>query len=127
MKTRWNRSFARRAAALVLGAGLALTLAWAQDQPMRIGGNVMQANLVSTVKPIYPVEAKQKRIEGVVKLEVTIEKDGSVAQIAVVEGPSELQQSATDAVRQWVYKPTLLNGEPVKVLTTVDVHYTLSQ
>jgi protein TonB len=104
-----------------------LALALAQDKPQRIGGNVMQANLITKVSPIYPPEAKQKRVEGTVRLEVTIDKEGHVSQVAIVSGPSELTQSATDAVRQWAYKPTLLNGEPVEVLTTVDVTYTLSQ
>lgn len=106
---------------------LAVAVAVAQDQPIRLGGNVAQANLVTKVNPVYPAEAKAKRVQGIVKLEVTIDKDGHVTEIAVVSGPEELQQSATDAVRQWVYKPTLLNGEPVKVLTTVDVNYTLAQ
>ena len=128
MNQGFNGMFVRRAMTVLLSAGLTLALALAQDKPMRIGGNVMQANLITpVVKPIYPPEAKQKRVEGTVRLEVTIDKDGHVSQIAIVSGPAELTQSATDAVRQWSYKPTLLNGEPVEVQTTVDVNYTLSQ
>jgi len=98
-----------------------------EDAPLRVGGNVVAANRISWVNPIYPVEAKQNRIEGTVKLEVLIDKDGHVANVTVSSGPAELTQSATDAVSQWVYRPTLLNGIPVMVLTTVDVNFTLSQ
>jgi periplasmic protein TonB len=110
-----------------LAAGLTLSLVLAQNGPIRVGGNVQQANLISRVDPVYPVEAKQNRIQGTIKLEVTIDKEGHVASVSVVSGPTELIRSATDAVQQWVYKPTLLNGEPVSVLTTVDVNYTLAQ
>jgi protein TonB len=111
----------------VLGICLSLALVFGQDGPQRISGNVIQAKLLLKVAPVYPVEAKQNGIQGTVRLEVTIEKDGHVADLKVVSGPAELVLSATDAVKQWLYKPTLLNGEPVAVLTTVDVNYTLSQ
>jgi protein TonB len=112
---------------LVLGACFVLTSALAEDKIIRVGGNVAQANRVSAVTPVYPAEAKQSRIQGTVKLEITIDKEGHVANMSVVSGPAELVRSAIDAVRQWVYKPTLLNGEPVSVLTTVDINYTLAQ
>jgi periplasmic protein TonB len=107
--------------------GLALAVALAQDKPIRVGGNVAQANRISSVAPVYPPEAKQKGIQGTVRLDVTIDNEGHVSQLTATSGPAELIQSAIDAVRQWVYRPTLLNGEPVTVLTTVDVNYTLSQ
>jgi len=112
---------------MALGLTLALAVVSAQDTPIRIGGNVQAANLVSQVTPVYPPEAKENRIQGTVKLEITIDKEGHVGPMSVVSGPPELIHSATDAVSQWVYKPTLLNGEPVSVLTTVDVNYTLAQ
>jgi protein TonB len=112
---------------VVLGACLALTLALAQDGSIRLGGNVAQANLLSRVDPVYPAEAKQNGIQGTVKLEVTIDKEGHVSTVALISGPAELVRSATDAVQQWVYRPTLLNGDAVSVLTTVDVNYTLSR
>lgn len=99
----------------------------ADDKPIRVGGVVAQANRISKVDPVYPSEAKQNGIQGTVRLEITIDKEGHVAQLSVVDGPGELIQSAVDAVRQWVYKPTFLNGEPVSVLTTVDINYTLAQ
>jgi len=123
LSTILNRSLFRGALLLVTGVGLAL----AQDSPIRVGGDVAQANILSRVVPVYPAEAKQNRVQGTVRLEIAIDKEGHVSQVAATSGPPELIQSATDAVQQWVYKPTLLNGEPVIVLTTVDVNYTLSQ
>jgi protein TonB len=103
----------------------------AQDAPpppkIRVGGNVQQANLVNKTVPAYPAEAKEARIQGTVTLDVEIAPDGKVRDISLVSGPPELVQSAIDAVKQWVYKPTLLNGQPVAVVTTVEVNYTLSQ
>jgi protein TonB len=110
-----------------LALSLALTSASAQDTPIRLGGNVAAANRISWVTPVYPAEAKENRIQGTVRLEITIDKEGHVGPMSVIGGPAELIHSAIDAVSQWVYKPTLLNGEPVSVLTTVDVNYTLSQ
>jgi protein TonB len=122
-----NRSLFQSAVSMCLAAGFSLALALAQAGPIRIGGNIAQANRLSWVTPVYPSEAKQNRIQGTVKLEIVIDKDGHVSQALVNSGPSELIQSATDAVLQWTYKPTLLNGEPVSVLTTVDVNYTLTE
>jgi protein TonB len=109
-----------------LGLVLAATHAYAQnDRPVRIGGKVAQANLISSVAPVYPAEARRKGVEGTVTLQVLIGQDGYVARVTPVSGPPELVQSAVDAVRQWVYKPTTLNGEPVSMLTTVDVRFML--
>src|SRR3954463_16569819 len=122
MIIRHNQFRLGRALAVVLGAALALSTALAQDRPIRVGGNVAEANCVSKVNPVYPAEAKQQRIQGTVRLEIIIDKLGHVSQTSVVSGPPELIQSAADAVQQWVYKPTLLNGEPVFVQTTVDIN-----
>jgi protein TonB len=116
--------------ALLVGlfaTGLALTAVAAEDQVIRIGGNVQQANLLSRVTPVYPADAKRDRIQGTVQLQVVIDKEGHVAEVSVLAGPDVLVASAVEAVKQWVYRPTLLNGEPVKVQTTVDVNYTLAQ
>jgi protein TonB len=113
---------------IFLIAGLLVSLALAQeDRPIRIGGNVASANRISWVTPAYPPEAKQNRIQGTVSLDITIDKEGHVAQVTVTGGPPELTQAASDAVAQWVYRPTLLNGQPVTVLTTVNVNFTLAQ
>lgn len=127
MKEILKRSLSSCALLTVLGTCFSLTLAFAEDKTIRLGGNVAQANLLSQAKPVYPAEAKQNRIQGTVRLEITIDKEGHVANMSLVGGPAELVQSATDAVQHWLYKPTLLNGEPVSVVTTVDINYTLAQ
>ena len=80
--------------------------------------------LVRQVPPAYPAAARQAGISGVVRLRVAINKDGRVRDITVVSGPSpELSAAAMEAVRQWVYQPTLLNGEAVEVTSMVDVNF----
>ncbi len=96
-------------------------------QRIRVGGNVQQAKLVRQPKPIYPPLAKQARIQGVVKLNAIIGKDGTIMNLNAVSGHPLLVPAAMDAVKQWVYAPTLLNGEPVEVVTQIDVNFTLSQ
>lgn len=96
-------------------------------QPIRVGGNAQQANLIVKVTPSYPAEAKQSRIQGVVKLSATINKDGTIQSLDLISGESVLAGAAIEAVKQWVYKPTLLNGNPVEVITQIDVNFTLTQ
>jgi TonB family protein len=91
-----------------------------------IGGNVQQAKLISQARPAYPPLAKQARISGVVHLSALIGKEGNVANLAVISGHPLLIPSALEAVQKWVYQKTLLNGEPVEVMTQIDVNYTLS-
>jgi protein TonB len=64
---------------------------------------------------------------GIVQLSATIGTDGSVQSVSVLSGPPELVDAAVDAVKQWVYQPTMLNGNPVQVTTTIDINFTLSQ
>jgi protein TonB len=111
---------------IALGLIFAASLVVAQERPIRVGGQVQQANIVSRVTPVYPADAKRDRVQGKVTLEVTIDKEGHVVSVSPLEGPQVLVQSAVDAVSQWVYRPTLLNGQPVSVITTVDVNYTLA-
>jgi len=96
-------------------------------QRIRVGGNVQAAMAISAPKPLYPPDVKEARIQGTVRMNVIIGKDGTVQDIQLVSGHPLLAPPAMDAVRQWVYKPTLLNGNPVEVLTVVDVNFTLSQ
>jgi TonB family protein len=100
-----------------------------QDPPKRIHvkADQMAGNLISKVQPVYPQEAKEARIEGKVVLDAIINKDGVVENLKSQSGPKELQQSALDAVRQWRYKPFLLNGNPIEVETTVTVVYSLGK
>jgi protein TonB len=96
-------------------------------QRIKVGGNVQSAKLVRQPRPIYPPLAKQARISGVVHLSAIISKDGTIQHLEVISGHPLLVPAALEAVKQWVYQPTLLNGEPVEVQTQIDVNFTLSQ
>jgi len=96
------------------------------SQRIRVGGSVQSANLIAKVNPVYPPLAKQARIQGVVHLTTTIAADGTVQNLEVISGHPLLVPAAMEAVKQWVYKPTLLNGNPVEVITQVDVNFTLA-
>src|SRR5260370_82735 len=96
-------------------------------QRIQVGGNVIQANLIRKITPVYPQLAKQARIQGVVKFTAIIGKDGTIQNLTLISGHPLLLEAARQAVSQWQYKPTLLNGEPVEVVTTIDVNFTLSQ
>jgi TonB family protein len=98
-----------------------------EGQRIRVGGNVAAANLLSKIKPPYPAEAKAARIQGTVKLGVLIGTDGHVHDLALISGDPALAPTASDSVRQWVYRPTLLNGQPVEVVTIVDINFTLEK
>ena len=94
---------------------------------LRIGGNVALKNLVRKVTPEYPADAKQMGVQGTVRILTLLGLDGKVRHMKVQSGPPELVESALEAVKQWEYKPTLLNGKPVYVLTLIDIHFTLSR
>ena len=98
----------------------------APGTPIRVSGGLMAGNVLSQVDPVYPAEAKAAGVQGAVVLRAIVSKTGSVEHLTVVSGPPELTVSALDAVRQWMYKPFLLNGEPVEVQTTITVNYTLA-
>ena len=97
------------------------------QQRIRQGGSVQAALLVNKVQPVYPPLARQTRISGTVRLHAIISKTGTVQQLEVLSGHPLLVRAAMDAVQQWRYKPTLLNGEPVEVDTTIDVIFSLNQ
>ena len=94
---------------------------------VRVSAAVMQGNLLSKVDPVYPAAAKEARIQGAVVLQAVIGEDGTVENLQVVSGPKELRGSSIDAVRQWVYKPYLLNGQATEVETTITVNYLLQE
>ena len=81
--------------------------------------------LIQKTMPVYPPIAKAARVQGTVVLQATISKQGTIQDLKVISGPAMLQEAALDAVRQWRYKPYLLNNEPVEVETTVNVIFTL--
>ena len=88
----------------------------------------MGQKLISHVNPVYPPIAKQARIQGSVVLDAIIGRDGTMQNLRVLSADSPLLvQSAMDAVKQWVYQPTLLNGNPTEVQTTITVNFTLTQ
>jgi len=92
-----------------------------------VGGTVQEAKLLVAVKPIYPPLARAARVSGTVELEAVIGRDGRLAELKVRKGHALLIQAAVDAVRQWVYKPTFLNGDPVEVSTMITVNFILGQ
>jgi protein TonB len=92
---------------------------------LRLGGQVMAAKLTSHPDPVYPPLARQARIQGSVVLHAIISKEGRVEQLNVISGHPLLIQAALDAIRQWRYSPTLLNGDPVEVDTTITVTFTM--
>jgi TonB family protein len=118
--------------ALALGMHANAAPAVADDRPakprqLNVSADVMAGNLLTKVTPEYPLAAKKARVQGTVVLRAVIGKDGNVKNLRVVSGPQELQQSSLDAVRQWIYKPYLLNGDKTEVITTVNVVYSLAK
>ena len=93
---------------------------------LSVSADEMQQNILTKAVPVYPPAAKKARIQGKVTLDAVIGTDGHVENLRVLSGPQELQQSSLDAVRQWTYKPYLLNGDPIEVETTVNVVYMLA-
>jgi|GEM_PF-2337057 len=96
-------------------------------QSLHVKSNIMAGQIVSKVQPIYPPVAKEAKVSGAVVLQALIGEDGSVENLKVIQSPDDsLSQSATDAVKQWKYKPYLLNGKPTVVETTITVTYSLA-
>ena len=94
---------------------------------LRVGGVVQAAKIVRQVTPVYPQPARMSRISGTVRIEAVIGRDGIIQSLQVMSGHPWLAQAALEAVRQWVYRPTLLNGEPVEVLTQIEVNFKLGE
>jgi protein TonB len=95
--------------------------------PVRVTGGVQSAKLVFGPKPAYPQLALITRTQGTVRIQAIIGRDGSISNLQVLSGPPLLIEVAKEAVRQWRYQPTLLNGEPVEVITEIDVNFTIGQ
>jgi periplasmic protein TonB len=93
--------------------------------PLRVGGSVQMAKLIRKVIPEYPSLAKAARISGVVHLVGIIAKDGTIRNLQLIGGHPMLARAALEAVEQWVYQPTLLDGEPVEVIAPIEVSFTL--
>jgi protein TonB len=97
------------------------------SKPVTVTSEVQAAKLIKKVQPVYPRLAIIARISGTVRLTGIIGKDGLIQQLQVIDGPQLLVQAAVDAVRQWVYRPTLLSNKPVEVIAPIDVIFTLSR
>lgn len=93
--------------------------------PMRVSTGVAVGNIIRKVSPIYPFQARAHHIEGTVLMHAIIGKDGAIYNLSAVSGPPLLQSSAMDAVRQWKFKPFLLNGDPVAIETDIAVDFHL--
>ncbi|MFZ0481631.1 MAG: energy transducer TonB [Terriglobales bacterium] len=98
----------------------------ATPQRVRVSSGVSSGLLIRKVAPNYPPLAKQARIQGSVVLHAQISKDGTIENLQLISGHAMLAPAAIEAVRQWRYKPYLLNGEPVAVETEVIVNFSLS-
>ncbi len=93
--------------------------------PVRVGGGVQAAKLIFGPKPVYPPLARTTRTQGTVRIRAWIGRDGTIRNLQLLSGPPLLVQAALDAVGRWRYRPTLLNGQPVEVLTDIDVNFTI--
>jgi periplasmic protein TonB len=98
----------------------------ATPQRVRVSLGVSQGLLIKKVQPNYPPLARQARIQGTVLLQAEISKDGTIENLRLISGHPMLAPAAIEAVKQWRYKPYMLNGEPVAVETQVQVNFTLS-
>jgi protein TonB len=92
---------------------------------IQLQGNVQASKIIKRVAPSYPDGARRERLEGTVRFHAIIGTDGSVQQVRVIRGYCSLSEISLPAVKQWRYTPTLLNGEPVEVDTTIDVIFSL--
>ena len=97
-----------------------------EGAPVRIGGAIRPPRKLKNVNPAYPDIARQARVQGVVILECTIGPDGRITDVKVLRGIPLLDAAAVDAVKQWVYEPTFVNGVPARVIMTVTVTFKLS-
>jgi protein TonB len=137
MTTTFNKNLLRRAIAKIL---CSIALFWfglvaaqsahagqaaSEPAPVRVGGDVKPPIKTKDVKPVYPSMARQTRIQGVVILEITIGDDGKVKAVKVLKSLALLEAAAVDAVKQWEFKPTLVNGKPTPVIMPVAVNFTL--
>lgn len=111
---------------LVGVAGISSCVAQVAPQRIRVSSGVASGLLESKVDPVYPPLARQARIQGTVILKVHISKAGDVEDVQLVSGHPMLAPAAIEAVKQWKYRPYLLNGQPIEVETQIQVNFTLS-
>jgi protein TonB len=97
-----------------------------QDAPRHISPEITSGLLIKRVNPTYPGKARARRIQGVLIMRATISEQGNITDLQVVSGDPMLAKAAMKAVKQWKYRPYLFNGEPVAVVTPIQVNFTLS-
>jgi len=95
-------------------------------EPMRIASSLQRSLLIHQVNPVFPDLARRARIEGTVVVEALISKSGDIDSLRIISGNPLFNQAVIDAVKQWRYQPTILNGEPIDVITTITVNFTLN-
>ena len=95
------------------------------DEPFRVGGGIRPPAKIVNADPVYPPEAREARVQGVVIMEATISRTGEVSDVEVLRSVPLLDEAAVAAVRQWRYEPTLVDGEPVSILMTVTMNFRL--
>jgi len=103
----------------------AITAQKAAQQTLRISQGVSEGLILKRVQPIYPPQALQMHLEGVVELQASISKTGNITGVKQLSGQAMLGRAAMDAVRQWKYKPYYLNGEPIEIQTQITVNFKL--
>ena len=111
--------------AVAVGLVLGCAAQASAQMPVRVGGDIKEPRRTKDVKPVYPQIAQQANVQGIVILEIIIGEDGKVREARVLRPVPLLDQAALDAVLQWEYTPTLLNGQPVPLVMTVTVSFTL--
>jgi protein TonB len=104
-------------------AGVQTGVPPAAGGPVRVGGNIRPPTKIATVEPVMPEVARQAGIRGVVIVEITIDTEGAIKVAKILRSIPLLDQAALEAVRQWRYEPTRLNGIPVPVIMTVTVNF----
>jgi TonB family protein len=102
---------------------LTASLPKSKAKPVPISGDVLEFNAIRKIQPIYPPMAREAQAQGDVVLDVVVDEEGNVSKITVKSGDPLLRKAAEDAVRQWKYSPTVINGEPVSVISTVTVKF----
>ena len=117
------------AAALAVPASAAKNPGFGADDsgPLKVAQEIQNLRIVEQVEPAYPELAKLSHTEGAVMLHAFIGRDGNVAKVDVISGPPLLTRAAQDAVKQWKYKPTQVNGQSVEVTTQVRVQFTMAR
>jgi protein TonB len=97
------------------------------SKPVKLGGNVAAGRLLKRVPPVYPEDARRNYVQGTVRLLAVIQEDGSIGELRVAKGVCSLSKAAMDAVKQWRYQPFVVNGQNVRIYTTVETVFTLNR